>query len=158
MWRRTTWQSFPHSQATILHIIIPSWQLTVSMHQIGSLICNEHGKLMVKMTILFLLCRHKPKVWYSSMASSLSDYQHFYHDILQNHRGRPPPRQVWVFGICDTSHTPARGVMRIVPDRSAATLLPIIPQHVRSGTIVHSDEWAVYNRVQHLPSVGQHHR
>ena len=71
------------------------------------------------------LFRHKPKVWYSSMASSLSDYQHFYHDILQNHRGRPPPRQVWVFGICDTSHTPARGVMRIVPDRSAATLLPI---------------------------------
>ena len=41
--------------------------------------------------------------------------------------------------------------MRIVPDRSAATLLPIIQQHVRSGTIVHSDEWAAYNRVQHLP-------
>ena len=70
--------------------------------------------------------------------------------------GVPPPRQVWVFGICDTSHTPARGVMRIVPDRSAATLLPIIQQHVRSGTIVHSDEWAAYNHVQHLPSVGQH--
>ena len=58
--------------------------------------------------------------------------------------------------LCDTSHTPARGVMRIVPDRSAATLLPIIQQHVRSGTIVHSDEWAAYNHVQHLPSVGQH--
>ena len=48
----TTWQSFPHSQPTFLHIIIPSWQLTVSM---GSLICNQHDKLMVKMTILFLL-------------------------------------------------------------------------------------------------------
>ena len=33
---------------------IPSCQLTVSMHQIGSLICNQHNKLMVKMTILFL--------------------------------------------------------------------------------------------------------
>ena len=32
-----------------------TWQLTASMHQIGSLICNEHDKLMVKMTILFLL-------------------------------------------------------------------------------------------------------
>ena len=32
----------------------------------------------------------------------------------------PPPRQVCVFGICDTSHTLARGVMRIVSDRSAA--------------------------------------
>ena len=66
------------------------------------------------------------------------------------------PRQVWVFGLCDTSHTPACGVMRIVPDRSAATLLPIIEQYVHSGTIVHSDEWAAYNHVQHLPSVGQH--
>ena len=26
------------------------------MHQIGSLICNKRDKLMVKMTILFLLC------------------------------------------------------------------------------------------------------
>ena len=28
------------------------------MHQIGSLICNQHGKLMVKMTILLLLCTY----------------------------------------------------------------------------------------------------
>ena len=70
-------------------------------------------------------------------------------DVLQHHRGHPlppPPWQVWVFGLCDTSHTPARGVMRIVPDRSAATLLPIIQQHVRSGTVVHvvwrTDLWA----------------
>ena len=33
-----------HSQPTFLHIIIPSWQLTVSVHQIGSLICNKHDK------------------------------------------------------------------------------------------------------------------
>ena len=58
--------------------------------------------------------------------------------------------------VTQAMHTPARGVIRIVPDRSAATLLPIIQQHVYSGTIVHSDEWAAYNRVQHLPSVGQH--
>ena len=48
--------NLPHSQPTFLHIIIPSWQLTVSMHQISSLICNQHKKLMVKTTILFLLC------------------------------------------------------------------------------------------------------
>ena len=76
--------------------------------------------------------------------------------VLQNHRGRPPPQQVWVFGMCDTSHTPALGVMKIVADRTATTLLPLIQQHVRSGTVVHSDEWAAYNRVQQLPSVGQH--
>ena len=49
--------NLPHSQPTFLHILIPSWQLTVSMHQISSLICNQHNKLMVEMTILFLLCR-----------------------------------------------------------------------------------------------------
>jgi len=27
MGRRTTWQSFPHSQPTVFHNIIPSWQL-----------------------------------------------------------------------------------------------------------------------------------
>ena len=48
--------NLPHSQPTFLHILIPSWQLTVSMHQISSLICNQHNKLMVKTTILFLLC------------------------------------------------------------------------------------------------------
>ena len=41
---------------------MPSWQLTVSMHQIGSLVCNIHDKLMVKMTILFLLCTHHQTV------------------------------------------------------------------------------------------------
>ena len=33
---------------------------------------------------------------------------------------------------------------------------PIIQQHVRPGTIVWSDMWAAYNRVQHLPPVAQH--
>ena len=98
------------------------------------------------------LFRHKPKVWYTCMTSIVSMMSSS--TIVGVHH--LPPWQVWVFGLCDTSHTPARGVMRIVPDRSAATLLPIIQQHVRSGTIVHSDEWAAYNHVQHLPSVGQH--
>ena len=43
-------------------------------------------------------------------------------------------------GFRDMCHTPACGVMRIVPDRSAVTLLPTIRQHVCSGTIVYSDK------------------
>ena len=112
---------------------ICSWQL---LNNDVSLMLAGPGVVHIDKSLF----RHKPKVWCNCMASSLSDCQHFYHDNLQNHRGCPPLKQVWVFGICDTSRTRARGVMRIVPDRSAVTLLPIIQQHVRSGTIVYSDK------------------
>ena len=46
--------------------------------------------------------------------------------------------------------------MEIVPQRDAATLLPLINTHVVPGTIIHSDEWAAYNRVQRLSNVSSH--
>lgn len=63
---------------------------------------------------------------------------------------------MWVFGLADSSHTPALGYMELVPDRSAATLLPIIQAHVAPGTIIHSDEWSAYHRVGSLPNVAAH--
>ena len=62
--------------------------------------------------------------------------------VIQNHRGRAPRNEVWVFGMVDTSQSPALGFMQIVSTRDAATLLPIINNHVAPGTIIHSDEWA----------------
>ena len=61
-----------------------------------------------------------------------------------------------MFGMCDTSQTPALGVMCTVHDRTARTLLPILQQHLRSGTVVYSDQWAAYNHVQQLQQVSQH--
>ena len=75
---------------------------------------------------------------------------------LQNHRGRATSQKVWVFGMVDTSHHPALGYTEIMQHRNAATLLPIIQAHTAPGTIVHSDEWAAYNRVQGLPNVALH--
>ena len=44
----------------------------------------------------------------------------------QNNRGRPTTQEVWVFGMVDTSTSPALGYMEEVQRRGAATLLPII--------------------------------
>ena len=66
---------------------------------------------------------------------------------MQYHRGRPARSEQWVFGMVDTSQTPAVGVMTMVAQRNAATLLPIIRRHVRPGSIVWSDEWAAYSRI-----------
>ena len=63
---------------------------------------------------------------------------------------------MWVFGLEDTSHTPALGYVQIVQCRDAATLLPIIQKHVHSGTEIHSDQWRAYRRVAALPPVSSH--
>ncbi len=48
------------------------------------------------------------------------------------------------------------GYMEIVPDRRAATLLPIIDAHVAAGTMIYSDQWSAYSQVGSLPNVGSH--
>ena len=67
----------------------------------------------------------------------------------QTHR-RPPRSPVWVFGMVDVSHQPALGYLEIVPQRDAATLLPIIQTHSNPGTEIWSDEWWAYQQVQTL--------
>ena len=61
-----------------------------------------------------------------------------------------------MFGMVDTSQSPALGIMELVPSHDAATPLPIIEQHVRPGTVIRSDEWAAYRRVQQLAPVAMH--
>ena len=54
------------------------------------------------------------------------------------------------------SQSPALGFMQVVPQRTAATLLHLIQQHVAPGTVIHSDQWASYNQVGTLPNVSAH--
>ena len=72
------------------------------------------------------------------------------------HCGQSPATESWVFDLADTSHTPVLGYMELVPRRDAATLLPIVQQHVLPGTIIWSNEWVAYNRVAVLPGVAGH--
>ena len=67
-------------------------------------------------------------------------------------RGRPADK-AWVFGMCDTSMTPALGYMELVDHRDAATLLPIILAHVQPGTTIWSDGWAAYNSLATTPAI-----
>ena len=58
--------------------------------------------------------------------------------------------------MVDVSQSPALGFMQVVPQRTAATLLPLIQQHVAPGMVIHSDQWASYNQVGTLPNVSAH--
>ena len=59
-------------------------------------------------------------------------------------------------GVWNGGNGGSVGYMKLVPDRTAVTLLPIIQCHVQPNTTIQSDEWAAYNRVQSLPNVNQH--
>ena len=49
---------------------------------------------------------------------------------------------MWVFGLVDV-HT-GIGIIRVVPNRNGATLLPIIQEVVLPGSTIHSDYWGAY--------------
>uniref|UniRef100_A0A5S6Q3F2 DDE_Tnp_IS1595 domain-containing protein n=1 Tax=Trichuris muris TaxID=70415 RepID=A0A5S6Q3F2_TRIMR len=66
-------------------------------------------------------------------------------------RGRYRPQQ-WVFGaVCRQTK---ECFMVPVPDRSSRTLLPLIRQHIASGSTIVSDEWRAYAA---LSSMGYAH-
>ena len=46
-----------------------------------------------------------------------------------------PASEIWVLAMVDVSQSPALGFMKVVPQRNAATLLPVIQQHVAPGTV-----------------------
>ncbi|KAG0423418.1 hypothetical protein DMUE_6148, partial [Dictyocoela muelleri] len=66
------------------------------------------------------------------------------------HVGRSSPSHRWVFGIADTSFKPAKYYVKVVPDRSSNTLLPIIADVCRQGTIIWSDEWRSYRNIENI--------
>ena len=66
------------------------------------------------------------------------------------HRGRYPVEDCWVFGMVDCSTSPEIGVMEIVPDRTATTLLAVLRRHVLPGSIVRSDMWRAYGGISRM--------
>ncbi len=65
-------------------------------------------------------------------------------------RGRVLHRnQGWVFGMVERGNS-NNVVLLPVQRRDAATLLPLIAQWTRRGTIIMSDMWAAYNNIANL--------
>ena len=96
------------------------------------------------------LFRHQPKVNNMFLNCCMEINISFnYKNPLKNGRGRQAPVDAWVFGMVDTSQAPSIGYMELVPNRTAATLLPIIQQHVVAGTDIYSDQWRAYSQVCH---------
>lgn len=63
------------------------------------------------------------------------------------HVGRIPHGPRWVFGIVDTSTIPAKYFVSLVENRKSHTLLPIICNVCRPGSIIWSDEWRAYSQL-----------
>jgi transposase-like protein len=92
-----------------------------------------------------------------------------HHDPTNNDNDAEGPRNYgnlvqhdkWVFGICwwrgagkDSESNEVRYVS--VQRRDADTLLPLIERHVAPGSVVFSDEWAGYRRLQATGLVAHH--
>ena len=60
----------------------------------------------------------------------------------------------WVFGSMERGS--GDSLLVEVAHRDAATLLPIIANHVKPGSIVYSDEWSAYNQLS--ATTGHIHR
>ncbi|KCZ74470.1 hypothetical protein H311_04565, partial [Anncaliia algerae PRA109] len=63
---------------------------------------------------------------------------------VKSHRGRVARNQSWALTIVDTSEKPGLGYCQIVDKRDSTTLIPIISRIVRPGSIIHTDEWKAY--------------
>ena len=61
-------------------------------------------------------------------------------------KGRCNVKRKWVVGFVQRGTRKA--VLRVVEQRNAATLLPIIRKHVQNGTTIYSDEWKAYGRLR----------
>ncbi|XP_048017584.1 uncharacterized protein LOC125249341 [Megalobrama amblycephala] len=60
-------------------------------------------------------------------------------------RGRQSNRASWVFGMLGVKEEFRRPILKVVNQRSAQHLMPILQKHVRQGSTVVSDGWRAYN-------------
>lgn len=70
-------------------------------------------------------------------------------------RGALRAEEQWYFGGVERGSN--RCFICPVERRDAATLLPIIQKFIEPGTVIISDKWAAYNRIDQLPEMYEHY-
>ncbi len=75
---------------------------------------------------------------------------------VKSHRGRGPVVKTWCLCVVDSSFIPAKGYCCVLSDRRATTIIPLIKDVVRSGSIIHTDEFASYNTLENDENYEHH--
>jgi transposase-like protein len=76
------------------------------------------------------------------------------------HKGRPKP-VIWILGMAERAvhgHDKCRVFYKVLKDRSANTILPIIKDHVIPGTLIMTDEWRSYHRIPGIEGMNYKHQ
>ena len=66
---------------------------------------------------------------------------------VKGHRGRVPREQYWAICMADTTFTPARAYITHIENKTTSVILPIIKKVIRPGSVIHTDEARVYNKL-----------
>ena len=71
-------------------------------------------------------------------------------------RGRTIANEVWLFGGVERDTNHVECFITPVERRNHQTLLPLIEEYIRPGSIIFSDMWAAYGGIPLLPNGYQH--
>ncbi|XP_070407140.1 uncharacterized protein [Nothobranchius furzeri] len=77
------------------------------------------------------------------------------HGYARGRFGNAWKRKKWVFGLMGVKDKRRRLVLKLVEKRTRRHLVPLIRQHVKSGSAIISDEWRAYKNV--LTNMGYKH-
>lgn len=107
-------------------------------------IINYHKKIRTEITSFFL----ENPIRLGGQGRIVQIDESLFNHKPKAHQGRASRNQIWVFGMIDVTSHPKKKYMKIVPNRTAQVLLPIIREVCENGSIIHSDEWASYRRIE----------
>ena len=91
---------------------------------------------------------HLPSCWHQiGGVNSIVEIDESLMARRKYHRAHQVPER-WVFGGIDSATN--IGFLVIVPNRTAATLLPLVEQFIAPGTMTHSNRWGACSNTQHM--------